>query len=396
MSIKERIRFVDLLAQHLEVRDEIEAAIGEILDTSNFIGGDPVTHFENEFAQYLGVKEVIGVGNGTDALWMALFAAGIGPGDAVITAPNTFIATVEGITRTGAYPLFVDVDLATANISPQALETFLQSECDRMGNGNLLHRGTGYRVAAVVPVHLYGLMADLAPVIELCEKYGLKIIEDACQAHGASYYWQGEWKKAGNFGTAAAFSFYPAKNLGAIGDAGAVATNDPEAAAQIRMLRNHGSYQKYIHVTDHGWNTRLDAIQAAVLSIKLKKLDDWNACRRQAADQYQQLLQGLSLDLPVEPEDRKHVYHLYVVRTDQRDRLRQALENQGIETGVHYPVPLHLQKAYTWMGYHPGSFPNAELSARTILSLPMHPYLQGDQIGEVSRACEQSLSDLFL
>ena len=386
-TTKEKISFVDLLAQHSEVRDEIEAAIAEILDTSSFIGGDAVTNFEKAFAQYLGVREVIGVGNGTDAIWIALFASGIGIGDAVITAPNTFIGTVEGITRTGAHPLFVDIDLETANLSPQALQEFLESECAVNGKGQLVHHHTGYRVAAVLPVHLYGLTAEMAPMIELCKQYGLALIEDACQAHGAMYSLNGEWRKAGSFGNAAAFSFYPAKNLGAIGDAGAVATNDPDLAAQVRMLRSHGSNEKYIHLSSHGWNARLDAIQAAVLSVKLKKLEVWNEHRRQAAAYYHELLQGLPLQLPVEPDYSKHVYHLYVIRTGEQDRLRQALSIQGIETGIHYPIPLHLQKAYTWMGYHPGSFPNAELSAKTILSLPMHPFLEREQIIQVSQVC---------
>ena len=360
---KEKIHFVDLYAQHAEVREEINAVIADILDTSSFIGGDAVTNFEQEFAQFLGVQEVIGVGNGTDALWLALFAAGVGTGDVVITVPNTFIATVEGITRTGAHPLFVDIDLETANLSPRALEEFLVSQCTVRGNGRLVHRDTGYRVAAVVPVHLYGLMADMAPILEICNSYGLTLIEDACQAHGAAYAMNGEWKMAGGFGAAAAFSFYPGKNLGAIGDAGAVATNDPNMAARMRMLRNHGSSEKYIHVSSNGWNARLDAIQAAVLSVKLKKLDFWNDCRRQSAQQYSRLLTGLPLELPVEPAHSKHVYHLFVVRTEERDRLRNALSAHKIETGIHYPIPLHLQKAYAWMGYSPGKFPNAELFA---------------------------------
>jgi dTDP-4-amino-4,6-dideoxygalactose transaminase len=393
MHTLEKIAFVDLYAQHSPIRDEINAAINEILSNSSFIGGAAVSQFEAEFAQYLGVQEVIGVGNGTDALWLALAANGIGPGDAVITVPNTFIATVEAITRAGARPLFVDIDIETANLSPVALNEFLAAQCTVEQDGRLRHTQTGSRVAAIMPVHLYGLPADLHAISEICEQYQLTLIEDACQAHGAKIRVNNEWKRAGTFGSAAAFSFYPGKNLGAIGDAGAVVTNSAESAAKMRELRNHGSSEKYIHTTQDGWNARLDSIQAAVLSIKLRYLDEWNACRRQIAQWYREGLAGLPIELPCEPPDSQHIYHLYVIRTEQRDRLRKALLDSGVETGIHYPIPLHLQQAYTWMNLPLGSFPNAEHSARTVLSLPMHPYVSEQQVEHICQVCKLSLSD---
>ena len=393
MTILEKIAFVDLHAQHAPILDEIHAAINEILSNSSFIGGKAVSQFEAEFADYLGVREAIGVGNGTDALWLALAANGIGPGDAVITVPNTFIATVEGITRSGARPLFVDIDLETANLSPAALNDFLANQCTIDDNGHVRHIQTNTRVAAVMPVDLYGLPADLQAISEICGRYELTLIEDACQAHGAKLRVNGEWKRAGTFGSAAGFSFYPGKNLGAIGDAGAVVTNNPEAAAKMRELRNHGSSEKYIHTTPDGWNARLDSIQAAVLSIKLRYLDEWNENRRQAATWYQEGLAGLPIELPCEPPDHEHVYHLYVIRTEQRDELRKALVEHGIEIGIHYPIPLHLQQAYNWMNHPLGSFPNAELSARTILSLPMHPYLTQPQVEHVCQVLKAILSN---
>jgi dTDP-4-amino-4,6-dideoxygalactose transaminase len=386
------VPFVDLRAQHEEVRGAIEAAIKDILDRSSFIGGSYVSTFEREFADYIGVKEAIGVANGTDALWLGLVAAGIGPGDAVITVPNTFIATVEAITRSGADPLFVDINLETATIDVNALRNLLEADCQLEDDGSVLHVKTGKRVAAVLPVHLYGLPADMEAILKLAQAYGLKVLEDACQAHGTMARVDGAWKKAGSLGYAAGFSFYPGKNLGAIGDGGAVTTDDPELAARMRWLRDHGSSEKYVHVTPDGWNSRLDAIQAAVLSIKLKRLDDWNSCRRQAAEAYRQALSGLPLELPVEPEYARHVYHLYVVRTEGREKLRQELSGRGVGVGLHYPIPLHLQQAYRQMGLKEGSFPATERSAQTGLSLPMHPALRPEQIERVAQACVEILS----
>ena len=390
----QNIPFVDLRAQHEEVRTEIEKAIGDIIDHSSFIGGNYVTAFEHQFADYLGVKEVVGVANGTDALWLSMVALGIGPGNAVITAPNTFIATVEAITRCGAQPLFVDINLDTATIDPKLIERFLEQECRVEDDGRVQHLSSGLQVAAILPVHLYGLPADMQPILEMAAEYGLLVIEDACQAHGAKYLLNGAWRRVGGLGVAGAFSFYPAKNLGAMGDGGAISTNDPELAAKLRMLRDHGSRDKYIHPTSRGWNSRLDALQAAVLAIKLKKLDEWNARRRATADIYRQVLTGLPLDLPVEPENAEHVYHLYVVRAAERENLRKALAEQGIGIGLHYPIPLHLQEAYTALGYQQGSFPNAERSASSVLSLPMHPAMSRNQVEQVGKAFADVLLSL--
>jgi dTDP-4-amino-4,6-dideoxygalactose transaminase len=385
------VSFVDLRAQHQEVRSEIETAITDIINRSSFIGGKYVETFEREFAAYLGVAQAVGVANGTDALWLGLIAAGVQTGEAVITVPNTFIATVEAITRCGAEPLFVDIDLQAATMDVPALQTFLEKECVVGDDGCTLHRPSGRVIRAILPVHLYGLPADMQPILETAGKYGLAVIEDACQAQGARYRMNGEWTRAGNFGIAAGFSFYPGKNLGAMGDAGAVVTNDPELAQKMRWLRDHGSSEKYIHNTCLGWNSRLDSIQAAVLSIKLRKLDEWNARRREAAELYSQALADLPLDLPIEPEYAEHIYHLYVVRAVDREALRQDLSDRGIGVGLHYPLPLHLQQAYNHLGLGRGSFPNAEKSADTLLSLPMHPALTPSQIEQVAEAIKEFL-----
>ena len=385
------IPFVDLRAQHEEVRDEIETAIRDIINRSSFIGGNYVTSFEKDFAAYIGVKECVAVANGTDALWLGLLAAGVRGGEAVITIPNTFIATVEAITRTGAQPLFVDIDLQTSNIDMGALQTLLETECVREDDGRLIHRQSGRRVAAILPVHLYGLPVDIEMLISLANAYGLPVVEDACQAHGARYRVNGGWQRAGTVGVAAGFSFYPGKNLGAMGDGGAVVTNDAEFAQKMRWLRDHGSSEKYIHVTADGWNSRLDAMQAAVLGIKLKQLDRWNDNRRQAAAHYAEVLVDLPLTLPVEPEYAQHVYHLYVVRAESREDLRRELAARGVGVALHYPIPLHLQQAYQYLALPAGSFPNAELSASTLLSLPMHHALTLEQVDEVARTCAEIL-----
>jgi dTDP-4-amino-4,6-dideoxygalactose transaminase len=389
MSVQ--VPFVDLRAQHEEVRDEIEGAINDIMNRSSFIGGSYVAAFERQFAEYLGVEEAIGVANGTDALWLGLIASGVKFGEAVITVPNTFIATVEAITRAGAHPLFVDIDLQTANMDAEILGAFMENECHREDNGDVVHSNSERRVAAIMPVHLYGLPADMKPILDLAAEYGLPVIEDACQAHGARYRLNGEWQRAGTLGRAAGFSFYPGKNLGAMGDAGAIVTNDAELADKMRWLRDHGQSEKYIHITPDGWNSRLDAIQAAVLSAKLRKLDEWNSLRRQAAAHYRESLSELPLELPVEPEYAKHVYHLYVVRAKDRDQLRKELSAQGIGVGLHYPVPLHLQPAYEQLGLKQGAFPNTERSSGTLLSLPMHPALSLDQVEQVAAACANIL-----
>lgn len=385
------IPFVDLRAQHEEVRAEIEIAISDIIDKSCFIFGKYVTGFEQKFAEYLGVEEAIGVANGTDALWLSMTALGVGQGDTVLTVPNTFIATTEAITRSGAYPLFIDIDLNTCNIDLNALETFLNESCYLEDDGKVIHKESGKRIAAIMPVHLYGLPVDMILLMEIANRFNLPVIEDSCQAHGARYKYNERWKRAGTFGIAAGFSFYPGKNLGAMGDGGAVVTNDRELATKIRWLRDHGSSEKYVHNTPFGWNSRLDAIQAAVLAIKLDKLDEWNDRRRHAAGHYQEVLSDLPFILPTTPNYAEHVYHLYVVHSEDREILREGLLERGIGVGLHYPIPLHLQTAYDYLGIQEGRYPNTEKSARTLLSLPMHPALNLDQVEQVGEACNEIL-----
>ena len=272
------------------------------------------------------------------------------------------------------------------------MEEFLEAECYTDNDGSPIHTKSGKRMAGIIPVHLYGLPVDMKPLLSLAEEYNLLIIEDACQAHGAEYRIDGEWKRAGSMGITAGFSFYPAKNLGALGDGGAVVTNDHELALKMRWLHDHGSSEKFIHQSANGWNSRLDAIQAAVLSLKLKVLDEWNARRRMIAARYQEMLEELPLALPVEYDNVRHVYHLYVVRAEDRDYLQEELSARAIQTGLHYPIPLHRQKAYQYLGYTPGSFPNSEKSASSILSLPMHPFLTFEQVDRVAAACSEILS----
>jgi dTDP-4-amino-4,6-dideoxygalactose transaminase len=347
-----KVSFVDLRAQHEEVRSDIEAAIQDIINRSSFIGGSYVDQFEREFAAYLGVAECVGVANGTDALWLGLIAAGVKPGEMVITVPNTFIATVEAITRASANPLFVDIDLLTATMDVNALRRLLETECTRGEDGQTIHAKTGSIVSAILPVHLYGFPADMEPILALAKEYHLVVIEDACQAQGTRYRMNGDWVRAGSLGVAAGFSFYPGKNLGAMGDAGAVVTNDQEMAQKMRWLRDHGSSEKYIHNTSLGWNSRLDAIQAAILSAKLKKLDEWNQRRRMAAGQYRQALANLPLELPVEPEYGEHIYHLFVVRAADRESLRERLERKRHWGWAALPGSLALAASLqpSWIG----------------------------------------------
>jgi dTDP-4-amino-4,6-dideoxygalactose transaminase len=312
-------------------------------------------------------------------------ACGIQPGDTVLTVPHTFIATTEAISQAGAQPEFIDIDERTYNLSVEALKSFLEQECSRDKSGRLLSRRTGRPVTAVVPVHLYGQMADMDPILDLANEYGLTVIEDACQAHGAEYFSKkhDKWMKAGSMGRAAAFSFYPGKNLGACGEAGAATTNDAGIAARMRMLRDHGQAKKYYHDVE-GYNGRLDSIQAGLLHVKLAHLAKWNAERRERAVEYNRLLAGnRSLIRPYEPSWSRGVYHLYVVRTSDRDGLMEHLKAAGIGTGIHYPVPLHLQKAYTWLNYSAGDFPVTALAATEILSLPMFPQLTAAQQARV-------------
>jgi dTDP-4-amino-4,6-dideoxygalactose transaminase len=381
------IPFLDLVSTHRHLESELVGVFRQALDTCNFIGGQMVQQFEDAFAGFCETSHCVGVGSGTDALRFALLAVGVQPGDVVVTVPNTFIATAEAISQAGAIPDFVDVDKQTYNMDPEKLREYLAS-CKRQLDQSIVSRRRGRRVTAIVPVHLYGQMADMDPILELAEEYNLLVIEDACQAHGAEYFssQSGAWRKAGSLGHAAAFSFYPGKNLGACGEAGAVTTNNEVIAQNIRMLRDHGQVRKYNHDIE-GYNGRLDSIQAGILSVKLKLLSEWNQKRRERAATYDYLLAASEgwLTVPYEAPSARAVHHLYAIRTPQRDQLQAHLSDVGIGTGIHYPIPLHLQKAYERLGYREGDFPISENAAREILSLPMYPQLTLEYQTEVAR-----------
>ena len=388
-----KVPFLDLVAPHLEIEEELVQGFRESLRSAAFIGGPQVQAFEEEFAEFCETKYSVAVNSGTDALRFALIAAGIGPGDEVITVPNTFIATTEAISQTGATPVFVDIDERTYNLDPNRLEDYLRkrgaSSAGAPAEGN-----SATRPKAVMPVHLYGQPANMDSIREIAERYGLMVLEDAAQAHGALYYSSKvkQWKKAGSLGLAAGFSFYPGKNLGACGEGGAVTTDDESIAQKVRMLRDHGQAKKYYHDFE-GYNGRLDAIQTGILRVKLRRLADGNAQRRQHAALYNELLNGAeNVVLPYEPSWVKAVYHLYIVRVPQREALQAYLAEQGIATGLHYPVPLHLQKAYGGKGFNVGDFPVTEKVAAEILSLPMFPQLTQSQIEFVAEKINQFYS----
>lgn len=376
------VPFVDLVAPHVELEHEIIEVFREALRGGRFIGGPAVEGFEREFAKFCGSRHCVGVGSGTDALRFALIASGVRPGETVITVPNTFIATTEAVTQAGAMPAFVDVDPVTCNMDAEKLVEFIETRCFVSDNrGRPIHYETGSAVSAVVPVHLYGQCADMDAIKKTAERYNIAVIEDACQAHGAKYFSASEnrWRKAGTMGMAAAFSFYPGKNLGACGEGGAVTTDSDEAAAMVRMLRDHGQSKKYYHDIE-GYNGRLDAVQAGILRVKLRHLDRWNSGRRTAASVYSELLGGQEdVVLPVEPEWSEAVYHLYVIRLADRDGLGKRLKEHNFATGLHYPLPLHLQKAYAPLGYGVNDMPVAEKAALELLSLPMYPELEREQ-----------------
>jgi dTDP-4-amino-4,6-dideoxygalactose transaminase len=385
------IPFLDLITPHLELEEELVAVFRSALKTARFVGGQMVEDLERNFAQFCETQCCVGVGSGTDALRFALIAAGVQPGDTVVTVPNTFIATTEAISQAGARPEFVDIAERTYNMDPEKLRIYLESECTHDHTvGRVVSKRTGSPVTAVIPVHLYGQMVDMDPILDLATLYNLIVIEDACQAHGAEYLSKKEarWRKAGSIGRAAAFSFYPGKNLGACGEAGAVTTNDETIAAKVRMLRDHGQSRKYLHDIE-GYNGRLDAIQASILSVKLRHLPVWTEQRRERAIRYGQLLQAIpEIKLPEELPSSKSVYHLYVLRVQDRDALQRELTQAGIGTGVHYPTPVHLQKAYTWLGYAQGDLPAAERAAAEILSLPMYPQLTFEQLDQVVKVLQ--------
>jgi dTDP-4-amino-4,6-dideoxygalactose transaminase len=382
---------------HLDLEEELVSVFRSALKTAGFVGGPMVEEFEREFAEFCEAGNCVGVGSGTDALRFALMAAAVQPGDTVVTVSNTFIATTEAISQAGARPDFVDVEERTYNMDPRRLREYIETQCclDR-GTGKLLNRKTGSPVTGVVPVHLYGRMADMDAILEIAQQHNLFVIEDACQAHGAAYYSrrEGRWKKAGSMGVAAAFSFYPGKNLGACGEAGAVTTNDPKLAGKVRMLRDHGQAQKYSHEIE-GYNGRLDAIQAGILRAKLKHLAEWNQKRRTCARRYGELFASQidRIILPHESPLSKPVYHLYVIRVKNRDQLQAHLAKVNIATQIHYPIPLHLQRAYATMGYKEGDFPVTEKAATQILSLPMYPQLKHSQQKYVVQEVIQSLGE---
>jgi dTDP-4-amino-4,6-dideoxygalactose transaminase len=360
--------FLDLKSQSKQIEHEVVSMIKETMASGTFVGGTQVSSFENEFADFCESRFCIGVGSGTDALRFALIAAGVGPGDEVVTVPNTFIATTEAISQVGATPAFVDVDARTYTMDPRKLHDFLEI---RNANARIPNR-----LKAIIPVHLYGQPADMDKILEIAHSHNLIVIEDACQAHGALY----KTRKAGSLGVAGCFSFYPGKNLGAFGEAGAVVTQDENIAQKICMIRDHGQKQKYFHEME-GYNGRLDAIQAGVLRIKLKRLLGWNQSRRENAAYYHRLLDGIpGITLPWEAEFTESVYHLFVILVDDRDQLERFLQAKGISTGRHYPLPLHLQEAYVNLGFKAGAFPVTEHAAARLLSLPLYPELTHPQI----------------
>jgi dTDP-4-amino-4,6-dideoxygalactose transaminase len=465
------VPFLDLVTPHLELEEELVEVFKDCLRKASFVGGPQVQAFEQEFAQFCETKYCVAVNSGTDALRFALIAAGIGSGDEVITVPNTFIATTEAISQSGASISFVDIDERTYNMDPNKLEDYLRhkfSGKSQVSSGKVLtrnprpetsnknshvtssaslyysstaalqHGNTAKWPKAILPVHLYGQPADMDAILEIAERYGLIVIEDACQAHGALYYSGREekWRKCGSMGGAGCFSFYPGKNLGACGEGGAVTTNDEEIARKISMLRDHGQAKKYYHECE-GYNGRLDALQTGILRAKLRHLTDWNEKRRQRAYLYNELLSGNSgpgtrnsqpgtlatrhssvgsqsqvtsdsgsfrnpqsairnIVLPYEPSWTKAVYHLYIIRTKKRDELQKYLTENDIGTGLHYPIPLHLQKAYTSLGYTEGDFPVSEKVASEILSLPMFPQLTGSQQEYVATKIKEFYSSLNL
>jgi dTDP-4-amino-4,6-dideoxygalactose transaminase len=369
MQIK--VPFLDLWSQHLPLMSEFNQAIQEVIESSAFTGGRFVTAFEQDFAAYCSIPYATGVGSGTEALWLSLLACGVSSGDEVITVPSTFMATAEAITYCGARPVFVDVDEQTYTMNPDALKHALTA-----------------KTKAIIPVHLFGQPADIDPIVEFGRKHGLYVIEDACQAHGATY----KGKRVGTFGDTACFSFYPGKNLGAFGEAGAIVTSSAQLNEKLKILRDHGQERKNFHSVV-GWNCRMDGIQAAVLRIKLRQLEAANQRRRNHAAQYDAGLRELDeVITPMQASYARHVYHIYAIRVSDRDETIKCLADQGIATGIHYPVPVHLQEAYQTLGYTPGAFPIAERCAAEFLSLPMYPELTHSQVEQVIQGVKETVA----
>jgi dTDP-4-amino-4,6-dideoxygalactose transaminase len=389
-----KIPFLDLIAPHRDLKEELSGVFVKALETGAFIGGPMVEGFERDFAAFCEAEHCVGVGSGTDAVRFALLAAGVKKDAIVVTVPNTFIATAEAIAQVGARPDFVDIDERTYNMDPEKLREYFEEKCyvDQT-SGELINRKLGRPVTAVVPVHLYGQPADMDAILEAADRFKLIVIEDACQAHGAEYFSKrsGGWKKAGSMGAAAAFSFYPGKNLGACGEAGAVTTNNGAVATKVRMLRDHGQARKYYHDLE-GYNGRLDAIQAGILSVKLRHLTAWNCLRRHHAQKYLDLLQSVEeIAVPIEPAWSRPVYHLFVIQVNDRDKFQKDLNQAGIGTAIHYPVPIHLQNAYSKLGYRSGDFPVAEGCASRIVSLPMFPGLKIEEQDRIATVVKKSV-----
>ena len=389
MNRSQNIPFLDLVTPHLELEHELTAVFQQVIRTAGFIGGAMVDNFEKEFAAFCHTDRAVAVSSGTDALRFALMAAGVNTGDVVVTTPHTFIATTEAISQAGALPEFVDIDERTYNMDATRLREYLETQCRVSEEGRLVSKRSQRLVTAVVPVHLYGQMADMDAVLDLSSQYGLIVVEDACQAHGAEYFSrkQNRWCRAGSMGRSSAFSFYPGKNLGACGEGGAITTNDAKLADTCKMIRDHGQAKKYYHDIE-GYNGRLDSMQTGFLSVKLKHLADWNAKRREKAAEYNRLFAAseAGVQTPFEPSWSRAVYHLYVVRTLHREGLMAYLEKAGIGTGIHYPIPLHLQNVYKGLGHKEGDFPVCEKVTSEIISLPMHPHLRPEEQQKVTEA----------
>jgi dTDP-4-amino-4,6-dideoxygalactose transaminase len=366
------VPFLDLKAQLTSIEAEVRQEILEVVESGTYILGPKVAAFERAFAQYHGARHCVGVSSGTSALHLALLGAGVGPGDEVLTVPMTFVATSWAVSYVGATPVFVDVDPVTYTMDARQVEKRITK-----------------RTRALLPVHLYGQPADLEPLVDMSRRYGIPLIEDAAQAHGASY----QGKPVGTFGLCGCFSFYPGKNLGAYGEGGAVVTNDDQIAARLRKLRDHAQAQRYHH-DEIGFNYRMDAIQGAVLNVKLGCLDGWIDARRRLAARYGRLLEGLPMKLPTEAPDRSHVWHLYVTLLSQRDRVKKELEARGIQTGLHYPVPVHLQKAYQHLGCREGDFPVTERIGHECLTLPLFPEMTDEQQDAVCEALFDVVRDV--
>ncbi|MFO7601515.1 MAG: DegT/DnrJ/EryC1/StrS family aminotransferase [Candidatus Desulfacyla sp.] len=375
------VPFLDLKAQYKNIRQEIDSAIKQVLDETAFAGGRFVADFERDFSAFCNCRHCAGVGSGTDALWLALMAMGVGPGDEVITVPNSFIATAEAISFCGATPEFIDVDDSTYTMDPQRLHDYLKIR----GRNPAARK----RLKGVIPVHLFGQTADMDPILQIAREQGLFVIEDACQAHGAQY----KGQPAGSLGDMGCFSFYPGKNLGAYGEAGAVVTNNKEAAEKIMILRDHGQVKKYSH-TMVGWNARMDGIQGAVLTVKLRHLPAWLEARRKNAARYDMLLEDIyDVVTPKEADYARHVYHIYAIRVENRDAIAAGLASRKIHCGIHYPVPIHLTEAYRSLGYTKNSFPVSEKCADQYISLPMYPELKDEQIDQVCMELQSIVSE---